>query len=95
MSSNRFVVKYFDRKMLMTLDLNQLVHELLDTHGDQVSVEFVPMDAAEQKRCSSRNEDLAGLIAVEKRFWLHELDESNQPVRRPDLEARIVDLGQK
>lgn len=95
MAEARFVVRYFNRRMLMTLDLNQLVHELLECRGDRVSVEFAPMTADEQDACSTRNEDIAGLTAINTRFWLLETDDANQPIRRPDLEARIVDLGQK
>ena len=95
MSDAQFVVKYYNRKILMTLDLNQLVHELLEVRGNRVSVEFMPMTADEQEECSTRMDEIAGLIAVDTRFWLFEIGDANQPIRRPDLETRIVDLGRK
>lgn len=79
----------------MTLDLNQLVHELLEFRGDRISVKFVPMTADEQEECSTRKDDSFGLIAVDTRFWMLEIDDANRPIRRPDLESRIVELGRK
>lgn len=92
MDTNSVLIKYHNRKMLMTLDLNMLVNVLMDAFGDTFVLEFKEMDESEKVRTS---ENVKGIQAVTERFWVLE-DIGNQEYRRRlDLEEKTIREGMK
>jgi hypothetical protein len=87
---NELTIKYFSARMLVTLDTNQLFHCLFEEFGE-CQVRFIPM-TPDEKTEASREVD--GINAVNERYWIFHRSDGDL-VRRPDVEQRIVLLGQK
>ena len=86
------VVKYHNRRMLLTLDLNALVEVIMATYGDGTSIEFMPMTDDE------RDETLESpnlVNAVRERFWILEVNSDLTTKRRMELEVAAVESGVK
>lgn len=93
MSDSRIVVKYHNRRMLLTVDLNVLLDTLFDAYGDGVIVEFAGMDEREKAESSDAVE---GLRAVRDRFRIYEAGPPPFGARRrEDLEQAAVAGGRK
>jgi hypothetical protein len=92
MTENRIVVKYHNRRMLLTVDLNALFDTLFDAYVDDLIVEFVEMN--DQEKAASTDE-VEGLRAVRERFHLLETGLPTGVRRRKDLEKAAVAVGRK
>jgi hypothetical protein len=92
MKEIKLILKYHNLKMLLTIDMNKLTEILIDYYGRNIIINFIEMDKEEKKK-SSQIENF--VLLVRERFWLFEADESNEIVRRNDLEIRIIDEGRK
>jgi hypothetical protein len=88
------VVKYHNRRMLLTVDLETLFTTLFDAFGEDVSVRFVPMNESERRE-SSEIVDFE-IIAVRERFQIFEASPGEHGMRRrQDLEQTATGRGQK
>jgi len=92
MPCGRIVVKYHNRRMLLTVDLNELFDTLLEACGDGVGVEFAGMDEREK---AESNEVVDGIRAVLDRILILEMGPSTEARRREDLEKAAVAGGRK
>lgn len=92
MSGSRIVVKYHNRRMLLTVDLNALFDTLFDAYDDGVIVEFAEMDEREK---AESTEAVEGLRAVRERFHILETGLPTGVRRRKDLEQAAVAVGRK
>jgi hypothetical protein len=88
----RIVVKYFDRRMFLTLDLQTLFVTLFDVYGDGANIEIAEMDEREK---AESTEAVKGFQAIRERFRILETTLSNGVRRRKDLEELAVALGRK
>ncbi|TQV89111.1 hypothetical protein [Aliikangiella coralliicola] len=88
---NNLVVKYYNLKMFLTTDLNTFMKVLINEYGAIFNVEYREMNENEQRE-SSYIQD--GITLVKDRFWLLESLVTSTK-RRKDLEAKIIDEGQK
>lgn len=87
-----FIVKYHNRKMLLTLDLNALVEVITQADGDETTIHILPM--ARQERAETLGD--VGLVnTVRERFWILESGPDESLQRRTDLESQIVATGKK
>ena len=92
MGVNRVVVKYYSRRMLITVDIPTLLDALFDAYGDDVSVEFVAMSESERREST----DAAGAVpAVRDRFQVFDIQQASGPRRRSDLERVAIAAGAK
>ena len=92
MSIRELTLVYHSQKMLMTLDLNQLMRVLLSEIGDNLRLTVMPMTPAERNAA----EDHSGpLTLVPTRFMLREQRPDGTLMRREDLEARVIREGRK
>lgn len=89
--SNIVMVKYHNRRMLLTLDLNELVKVLVDEFGPSLVLQLEEM--TEGERVATRDHQ-DGLDIVRERFQLF-VTGAEGPVRRQDLERVIVQQGRK
>lgn len=85
------IVKYFNRRMLWTVDLSVLFSTLFDAFGDDLAVQFLPMNEDERKMASDETNIVVG---VKDRIFLFEMV-SGEVRRRADLEAIALRIGQK
>jgi hypothetical protein len=92
MSGSRIVVKYHNRRMLLTVDLNALLGTLFDAYGDGVTVEFAEM--SERERAESIDQ-VEGVRAVRDRFRIFEAGPPSGVRRWEDLEQAAVADGRK
>jgi hypothetical protein len=92
MSGSRIVVKYHNRRMLLTVDLNALLDTLFDAYGDGVIVEFAEMNEREKAESIDAVE---GLRAVRDRFRIYDVGSPSGARRREDLEQAAVAGGRK
>lgn len=86
------LIKYHNRRMLLTIDLQSLFTTLFDAFGDEVEVRFLAM--TESERLDSA-EIVDGIPAIRERFWIIEMETKDLPRRRNDLEQRCVSRGRK
>lgn len=84
-------VKYHNRRMLLTVDLDCLFRVLEEAFGQEVSVSLEPMSDTEQKMTTR---DDGQILAVLERFWVLE-QKGGAYLRRPDLETKIQREGRK
>jgi hypothetical protein len=92
MSANHLVVKYHNRRMLMTVDLGALFATLFDAYGDGAIIEFAPMDERERDESV---EVVDSIPLVQERFRVIETGPRSGPRRRRDLELSAIAIGQK
>jgi hypothetical protein len=92
MNLNRVVVKYYSRRMLLTVDLGALLNTLFNTYGDDVTVEFMAMSELERR---ASTEESAPVPIVRDRFQVFEIGEATGTRRRPDVEQAAVAAGVK
>ena len=92
MSSYTVVVKYHNRKMLATIDLNSLINVLMQSYGDGTTIRFEPMNASEREQTL---EDVGGIAGVRERFWILEDCGEGRLRRQPKLEETVVSKGVK
>jgi hypothetical protein len=92
MKLNCVVVKYYSRRMLLTVDLGALLNTLFNTYGDDVTVEFMAMSELEQR---ASTEESAAVPIVRDRFQVFDIGEANETRRRPDVEQAAVAAGVK
>ncbi len=92
MSLAHIVVKYHNRRMLLTVDANALFAALFDAYGDEVAVEFKPMNEMERREST---DETKGLRLVRDRFRVFEVSDSDVITRRPDIEQTAVSRGVK
>jgi len=92
MAPNRIVVKYFNERMLLTVDLQTLFTFLFEEYGDGVNIAFAEMDVLEKSQSS---EDVDGILAVRDRFHILETTHTNDVRRRDDLERLAAHFGRK
>jgi len=88
----RILVKYYNRKMLMTVDISALLAVLFEAYHEDISVEFQAMSESERQLSSHLSDH--GIVAVDQRFQVIELCASGAR-RRTDLEVRAIAVGQK
>jgi hypothetical protein len=91
-SPTHMVVKYHNRRMLLTVDTNALFVALFDAYGDDVAVEFVPMNQMERQEST---EEVKGIRLVRDRIRVFEVSDSDGIRRRPDIEQTAVSRGVK
>lgn len=87
-----FILKYHNRKMLLTLDLNALVEVITQADGDETTIHILPMTHEER---ADALDDIGLVDAVRERFWILESGPDESLQRRTDLESQIVGTGQK
>jgi hypothetical protein len=92
MKLNRVVVKYYSRRMLLTVDLGALLNTLFDTYGGDVTVEFMAMSELERR---ASTEESAPVPIVRDRFQVFDIGEASGMQRRPDVEQAAVAAGVK
>lgn len=92
MKVNRVVVKYYSRRMLLTVDLSALLNTLFDAFGDEVSVEFMAMNELERR---ASTEETAPVPVVRDRFQVFDIGAETGTRRRPDVEQAAVAAGAK
>ncbi len=85
------VIKYFNLKMLLTLDVNKMVEVLINEYGSDLTVEFKHMSNQEQAQSSKV---IHTFTAVRERFQVFE-NKDSELIRKPDLEHKIVKEGIK
>jgi hypothetical protein len=91
-SLTRIVVKYHNRRMLLTVDTNALFAALFDAYDGDVTVEFVPMNEMERHEST---EEVKGLRLVRERFQVFEGSGVSVMKRRPDIEQAAITKGVK
>ncbi len=92
MSEHKIVIKYYNIKMLMTLDCNMLLRTIIEIYGNNICIQYLHMSQAEQNSASSI---IDGMTAVNTRFEVYESVGDSKYQRRIDLEERIVNQGIK
>ena len=91
MEQSTLIIRYYDERMLLTLDLTTLIGILLREFHAPLELHFEPMSAEERDQVS---EMVDGIRAVRERFWLfHTAGDTLS--RLQDLERRVVKQGQK
>jgi hypothetical protein len=88
----KIILKYYSLKMLLTVDLNNLITVLLSVFGESIQLDLLAMNEDERLHCSSSEE---GILRVNERIWVLEVRQDGSAHRREDLEQRIVEEGQK
>jgi hypothetical protein len=79
--SKRVFIKFYSMKLLLTVDLNGLVHSLQREFGQDLEINFAPMTQSEKGEAS---EDVSGIEKVNDRLIvLVDME------RRQDLENSI------
>ena len=87
------IVRYFDRRMLATIDLSSLFLEILKDSKAGESITFVPMTNDEMASAMVPDSPING---IRDRFTVWEVnDDEGVPVRRRDIERNAVHLGVK
>jgi len=76
----------------MTLDLNTLLRVLLEEFGEHIELQVDPMTEEERAAAEDRTRPIT---KVTNRLMIFDLSNSELPVRREDLEQRIVQQGRK
>ncbi len=69
MDKTRIVVKYHIKRMLLTVDLNNLFGTLFDAYGDDVTVGFVAMNEREWRESMDESGEIP---MVRDRFQVFE-----------------------
>jgi hypothetical protein len=92
MTANRLVVKYHNRRMLLTVDINALFTSLFRVYDDEIRVEFVPMNETEQNETTDA---VVGMRVVRDRFQMFEVSEGGEMRRRADIEQAAIASGAK
>jgi hypothetical protein len=92
MKISKIIVKYYSKKMLLTIDLSNLVEVLISVFGESIQLDLLVMNEEERLQCSSSEE---GIIRVNDRIQVFEVQQDGSTNRREDLEQRIVNEGQK
>ena len=84
-------LNYYSRKLLLTSDLNALFARLFDEVGDTFTVSCAEMSAQEKSEAATEVDDLR---VIDDRFHIFVLGDGYY-LRRKDIEAEAVRLGQK
>ncbi|MCA9030656.1 MAG: hypothetical protein KDA69_15340 [Planctomycetaceae bacterium] len=92
MERNRIIIRYYNRRMLLTVDVNALLQTVFDACGDRVGIEFAEMDETEQEGVV---ELIDGMRAIRNRFYILEMTPGEDILRREDLEKLSVAVGRK
>lgn len=92
MEQNRIVIKYYDRRMLLTVDIHTLLNVVFDNYGDSVKIELVEMDDQEK---DTSVETIEGIRAIRERFQILEIKSPDGVQRRKDLENLAIAIGTK
>jgi hypothetical protein len=92
MSEPNFLVLFHSVRMLLTLDLNEMIQVLMEAFGTNIAVTFRPMSEAERV---SAEYECQGITMVRSRFILKQIRDDGSEVRLAELEERIVDQGRK
>jgi hypothetical protein len=78
--------------MLLTVDINALFSSLFESYGDDIAVDFMPMDEIERLESTEVSQ---GLHLVRDRFQIFEVSHSDVLKRRPDIEQFAISRGAK
>lgn len=81
------IIKYYNLKILLTIDLNKLIEMIIHEYGDSIQLELQVMTKSEKEQVSTME---SGILRIIERFWIIENDQ-----RRKDLEESIIDEGRK
>jgi hypothetical protein len=92
MVNNHVLVKYYDRRMLLTVDISALLSTLFDAYGDDVIIEFMAMDETERRESTDESE---AVPIVRDRFQVFEMQKAAEARRRPDIEQAAIAAGVK
>ncbi|MCA8992937.1 MAG: hypothetical protein KDA88_13190 [Planctomycetaceae bacterium] len=92
MERSRIIIKYYNRRMLLTVDVNALLQTVFDACGDRVGIEFAEMDEVEK---DGATEIIEGMRAIRNRSYILEMTSGEDILRREDLEKLSVAVGRK
>lgn len=92
MGHDQVVVKYHNRRMLLTVDIHTLLRTVFDAFGDEVTVAFVAMTEAERRESLDESGEIP---LVRDRFQVFEVRAPAEARRRPDIERAAIAAGAK